>query len=314
MGQTLNSVERLGAPFLSVDEQVFVVPETGSNEVVNDHFKLVVMLHGACLLEVDGGERFRFEPGDILVVPKRCRYRYRPAPGGSLKRVHALRLLLDPACVPPLMPDAGAAPSIDGDDADLAALVRSHLQQIIVAPRERNAPIRSVLADLRAETEQRLLGCRCRVTALCTLVVVHVLRQFIDRASPASRSRQQGRARLVNVTKEYLAKNLSAPVRLAEIARHLDVSPEHLARVFKQETGRTVFEQLEQFRIEQAKTYLLSSDLTVAEVAAQTGFSSTSLFSRNFKRRVGASPLRYRQDRWREAAASRVPGLEPPVA
>jgi AraC-like DNA-binding protein len=74
-----------------------------------------------------------------------------------------------------------------------------------------------------------------------------------------------------------------------------------------------VFEQLEQFRLQQAKTYLLSSDWSVAEIAARTGFSSTSVFSRNFQRRIGASPTRYRQDRWREAALANAPGFEPPA-
>lgn len=305
MGQTLNSVDRLGEPFLSVDEQVFVVPEAGSNEVVNEHFKLVAMLSGVCLLEFDDGSRFRFEPGDMLIVPRLCRYRYRPAPGKSLKRVHALRLLLDPAHVPPLPAEPEREPSDGGDDeACLAALIRRELREVVAIPGERNTAIRAVLAELRSEAEQQLPGRRCRVTALCSLVIVHVLRQLVSPSSPAVAARQQGRARLVNVAKEYLIKNQAAPVRLLAIARHLDVSPEHLARVFKQETGRTVFEQLEQFRIEQAKTFLLSSDLTVAEIASRTGFSSASLFSRNFKRRVGVGPLRYRQERWRREGKS----------
>jgi AraC-like DNA-binding protein len=271
------------------------------------------MLNGSCLLEFDDHRSFAFEPGDILIVPHVCRSRYRPAPGKSLKRVHALRLLLDPAHVPPLSDDLPVEPSESNeDDACLASLVRRHVRQVVLIPAERNAAIRAVLSDLRTETEQELPGRRCRTTALCSLAMVHVIRQLVSQSTPAASSRQQGRARLVNVTKEYLVKNLSEQVRLMAIARHLDVSPEHLARVFKQETGRTIFEQLEQFRIEQAKTFLLSSDLSVAEIASQTGFSSTSLFSRNFKRRVGASPLRYRQDRWRHAAASSSPGLEPP--
>lgn len=314
MGQTLNAVDRLGEPFLHVDEQVFIVPEIGSNEVLNEQFKLVAMLNGECLLEIDGDGCFQFSTGDILIVPKVCRYRYRQASAASSKRVHALRLLFDPAYVPPLGADASPSSPVDDDETSLAPLVRARLRCATVIPREHNLGIRTVLAELRAETEQKLPGRRCRVTALCALVMVHVLRRLAGQFSATAEIRQQGRARLVNVTKEYLVKNYAAPVRLAEIARHLDVSPEHLARVFKQETGRTVFEQLEQFRIEQAKTDLLSSDRSVAEIAASAGFSSTSLFSRNFKRRVGASPLRYRQERWREATESRSPGREPPVA
>jgi transcriptional regulator GlxA family with amidase domain len=112
------------------------------------------------------------------------------------------------------------------------------------------------------------------------------------------------RARLVNMTKEYLFKNLRQSLGLRMIARQFEVSQEHLARVFKQETGRTVFQHLQHLRLEQAKTLLLSSDRSMAEIATDAGYSSLALFSRSFKRHIGTSPLRYRQQRWGEAIPS----------
>ena len=67
---------------------------------------------------------------------------------------------------------------------------------------------------------------------------------------------------------------------------------------FKRETGQTVFHCLQQLRLEKAKTYLIGTDQSITAIAGLTGFSSVALFSRNFKRWVGKSPLQYRQERW----------------
>lgn len=310
MGQTLNAVTGLGEPFLSVDEQVFVVPEVGSHEVINEQFKVVALLRGDCHLDADGYEPVRMARGDVLIIPERCRYRYRSSSRTGI-RIHALRLLLDPQFVPPR--PAGQAVPADGDDsdADIAVLVRDSLRRVAIVPAQRNAAIAGVLGELRDEAERRLPGHRCRITALSTLFMVHLIRQHAASDLADRSAAERSGARLVNIAKEYLLKNLAAPVRLADVARHLDVSAEHLARVFRRETGSTVFEQLEQFRLEQARTYLISSDWSVAEIAARTGYSSASIFSRNFRRRVGASPSRYRQDRWREAALGRVVDGQP---
>lgn len=314
MGQTLNAVTGLGEPFLSIDEQVFVVPEVGSHEVVNEQFKVVALLRGDCHLDVDGYEAVRMARGDVLIVPEICRYRYRPSLAAGGLRVHAVRLLLDPRFVPPRL--AGHSRQVsplgaDGDDASIATLIRERLQSVAVVPAQRNVAIAGVLGELRDEAERELPGHRCRITALCTLLMIHLVRQ-LEVADLADRSEdERSGARLVNIAKEYLLKNLAAPLRLADVARHIDVSAEHLSRIFRRETGHTVFEQLEQFRLDQARTYLISSDWSVAEIAARTGYSSASIFSRNFRRRVGVSPSHYRQARWREAALGRT--AEPPA-
>lgn len=313
MGQTLNAVTGLGEPFFSIDEQVFVVPEVGSHEVVNEQFKVVALLRGDCHLDADGYDPVRIERGDVLIVPEVCRYRYRSPSSQGGMRIHAVRLLLDPRFVPPRPAGQSIPTAASRDDANVSAFVRERLCRVAVVPAQRNVAIAGVLGELREEAERSLPGHRCRITALCSLLMVHLVRQLAatDQADPSQA--QRSGARLVNIAKEYLLKNLAAPLRLADVARHLDVSAEHLARVFRRETGHTVFEQLEQFRLEQARTYLISSDWSVAEIAARTGYSCASIFSRNFRRHVGASPSRYRQDRWREADLGRSPAGQPHV-
>lgn len=301
MGTTLNAIEPLGAPFRSVDEQVFFMPRDGRHEIANQLFKIIVMLEGHCLHQVDDAEPVPFAAGDVIVLPRVCRQRYLATGPRSPRRVHALRLVLDPEAAPAAS-GRRRLPLRGDPESDLTTFIRQHLTETCHLPGAGDETIRRVLTELRQEAEERRPGYRHRATALCGDVAIHVIRRLHRPADANGSNGRRGRAYLVLQAKEYLLKNLAAmEMRLDQVAWHLGVSPEHLARTFRQETGQTVFGYLQQLRLERAKTYLLGSGRSITAIAAETGFSSVALFSRNFKRAVGRSPLAYRQERWEEA-------------
>lgn len=301
MGITLNAVEHLGAPFAVVDEQVFMIPHDRFNEIANTSFKIIFMLQGNCLHQVDDEAAVPFCNGDVLIIPRECRQRYWVDRTQQSHRVHALRLVLDPRVIP-TYPSGHRRTNVPGDiQTDFAVFIRHHLQDVRHLALGQDSTIRRLLADLREEAERRPTGFRFRATALCTALVVQIVRQLTAADHQSASPAEKGRARLVNQTKEYLLKNHARELHLSEVARYLTVTPEHLSRLFKQETGQTVFQYLQHLRLEKSKTLLLSSDLTVSEIARQTGFSSVSLFSRNFRHYVGSSPQKYRKQRWSEA-------------
>jgi len=305
MSHTLNSVDQLGSPFSQVDEQVFVIPEGGYNEVDNKFFKLVCLLDGECWHQIDGGPRARLSAGDVLVIPRLCVQRYWPLTSEGSQRVHALRLICDTALLPPLANDFDPAtdelPGAEESEATLTLFLRRNLSSDQHLPLAHDMPMQTLMADLRREAEERAPGYRFRVTSLCTTLVVSLARLLNRAAERGMTEPHHRRVRLVAQAREYLVKNLDLHQSLAKVAGHLRVSEEHLARVFRQETGKTVFDFLGEIRLEKAKTYLLGSEMNVTEIARQTGFSSVSLFSRNFKRATGTGPLAYRQERWTRA-------------
>ena len=74
----------------------------------------------------------------------------------------------------------------------------------------------------------------------------------------------------------------------------------HFIRIFRATYGRTPHEHLVHCRVERAKA-LLSDGVPVADACYAVGFSSTSSFSRLFKRASGRTPAVFR-----EAALSRL--------
>ena len=83
---------------------------------------------------------------------------------------------------------------------------------------------------------------------------------------------------------------------LDSVAEHFDVSGQTLARRLKKE-GHQFQELKDKVRKSLAVNYLLRSDLSIAEISQQLGFSEDSVFYRNFKKWTGMTPTAYRQNR-----------------
>ncbi len=99
---------------------------------------------------------------------------------------------------------------------------------------------------------------------------------------------------------DHLVSNSRAPFRLDALARHCGVSVSRLAHLFKQQTGATPQQFAERHRLEHAGELLRLTGLSVAEVAAETGYADAFYFSTRFRRHTGHSPLQFRKIRARE--------------
>lgn len=77
------------------------------------------------------------------------------------------------------------------------------------------------------------------------------------------------------------------------IAVQVGVSDDHLTRQFKQVTGISTQEYLRRYRFARAMR-LLQTDLSIAQVAKQSGFRTLSYFSREFSKELGITPSNYR--------------------
>ena len=258
--------------------------------------KLLFFIQAACVQEIDAVGTFPMKAGDICVVPRTCRQHYRRTKIGDSARIHVLKISLRvPALPAPGQPAAKVA--VKGDpEADLTAFVQHHFTEIRHLPAAQDAPMQEIMRAIRREAEEHRPGIRHRVRALCTNLLVHVARRLHERPAVA-KSAGTGQAFVVNQAKEFLRRNFAQPLTLGQIAWHVKLSEEHLARVFRKVTGQTVFDYLRTVRLESAKTLLLDSDRTLTEIAGATGFSTLSLFSRNFSQYVGQNPSTYREQR-----------------
>lgn len=92
----------------------------------------------------------------------------------------------------------------------------------------------------------------------------------------------------------YIGENYMQDLSIPELAKRFFISRSHLSRTFKKITGLTIIEYLNSVRINHAKKLLRSTDLSVLQISAETGFNSVTHFERTFKKTTGCSPSQYR--------------------
>ncbi len=93
--------------------------------------------------------------------------------------------------------------------------------------------------------------------------------------------------------KEWVQLHLDRPIAIGRIASELRVSPEHLSRTFRKQTGMTPQAYFLGIKIVAACDLLRSQTLSIKEVSARLGFGSPTVFSRAFKRSLGMTASRY---------------------
>lgn len=93
----------------------------------------------------------------------------------------------------------------------------------------------------------------------------------------------------------FMEDNYQKPLKLADIAQTAEMSEQHICRLFKKNIKTSPIDYLNQIRINQAKELLSYSDSTIAEIAANVGFSDSSYFSVVFKKYEGISPAEYKK-------------------
>lgn len=98
---------------------------------------------------------------------------------------------------------------------------------------------------------------------------------------------------------QYIQDHLDADLDVERLAHVLHLSPSRLHAVCKSETGLSPMRMVRLRRLEQAARLLVSGDLSLTEIAEQTGFSDAFHLSHAFKKHYGLPPRLYRQRAFR---------------
>jgi AraC family transcriptional regulator len=213
--------------------------------------------------------------GSILLVP-----------AGSLARVrmsgcnNSLHVYLEPGLV--------ARVGAEAFDLDPARLTVPPLDGLDLPH------LRAAMLAVDAELTAGAASGRLATESLANVMAVHLLRHVLAPRQPTPR--RDGvlpRVRLRAVV-AYIEEHLDASPSLDQLAGVARLSAYHFARQFKAATGLPPHQYVISRRVERAKQLLQAGALSLAKVAAQTGFSDQSQFGRHFKRLVGVTPGQFR--------------------
>ena len=117
---------------------------------------------------------------------------------------------------------------------------------------------------------------------------------LFERRMSEKPAEEEGRA--INSITRYLQEHLSEELSLSVLAEEFHLNPQYISQLFKNEIGVNFLAYLTGIRMEKAKKLLLSSSLSVAEVAERSGYADYRVFTKAFKKSEGVTPSQYRRD------------------
>ena len=198
--------------------------------------------------------------------------------------------------------------SADGDLSDWLGisepLTRDAVRQFDACDADHPEPLRHAAAAVSSETylAQRQLFTRIasgsvdpmEVEERALLILVAVLRSAYvasNRGREVAPPRR-GRARrdLVESAKAVMLSRLFENSSVSEVAGDVDVSPYHLCRSFRAETGKTLHAYRRDIRLRTALGLTESYRGSLSALALKAGFYSHSHFATAFRRAFGVSP------------------------
>lgn len=240
--------------------------------------------------EIINGVRYRSQPGSFTFVLPYEVHEIQTDPGSCLKLYNgefAMSLLLDSHG------DAGLRGLLVGEDPPLA----SHVQLTT----EQDAHIHRLLDEIYEEfqgTEQWRVP---MVRAKLTEVLVRFDRLRRSSASTTSspqpldvRKSGSGEKALWSVI-QYIHLHSQDELTLSDVCAAFHLSVSRLSDLFKKHSGQTFLQVLHDVRVRHACGLLVSSEMSMENVALEVGYGSYKTFSRIFKLRKGVTPSEYRK-------------------
>lgn len=129
-----------------------------------------------------------------------------------------------------------------------------------------------------------------------------IITHFIDSSSAYPDAKH---ANTIHRCIRHISTHYAEHLTLEETAGVVSLSPDYLSRIFKQETGTTFNQYLNNIRIVKAKELIRHSALRLTDISQLVGYDDQSYFTKVFKRTTGISPNEYRK-RGKRTDASQV--------
>ncbi len=125
--------------------------------------------------------------------------------------------------------------------------------------------------------------------------VMRMEKSILQMIHGLKKEHQYQNPRIVNQIKQFLDEHYADKITLDELAKRIPISRSYLTILFKQDTGKTVWEYLMDVRMRTAKLLLLDHNLKIYELANQIGYENSEHFSKLFKEYYGVTPKEYRR-------------------
>ena len=261
------------------------VRSAGIYEVINNSAeciaydsRLIYMISGDITVTVDDEKPFHISVGNALYIPAGVRYKLK----GQYLR--AAVITFDPTAersdaterIMPVAPaDFDKAKCLSGDLAPFDKVLFAEDMES-----ERDNFIRMGNIAISAEGEWR-----AELSAMLKLILLKLAETVSQNALPA---------RMVESLDNYIRENCAEEISNTEIGAIFGYHPFYVSRVLKEKKGITLRQYIIAYRLKAAKSMLLTTKKSMAEIAEETGFTDASYFTKTFRAAFGLTPKEFR--------------------
>ena len=100
----------------------------------------------------------------------------------------------------------------------------------------------------------------------------------------------------MKIVLKYIENNYMQKITIADISATVDFSESHFMRYFKETMGTSFVDYLRDYRLTIASRLLTTSDSSILDIAAESGFENLSYFNRVFKQKYSMTPRQFRKE------------------
>ncbi len=121
--------------------------------------------------------------------------------------------------------------------------------------------------------------------------LVEVYKSILDFTAP---NRENSETKYFELISKYLNEHYKEDVMFEDIAEEIGISYSYLRKLVKEETGKSLIDNVNILRIEEVKHLLLYSDLSISQIAQEVGYRNIQSVNRFFKKYEGISPSEFK--------------------
>jgi YesN/AraC family two-component response regulator len=145
-----------------------------------------------------------------------------------------------------------------------------------------NAELKSGIDNITYKTDEEIKAA-AKIMEACTSFIVYKELIIPDNN------------KILESVKSYIENHLSENIEIEQLCDKFDVGRTKLYEIFRKEQKMGISKYILRRRLHKAKKLLKTTELTIAEIANNVGFSDYNYFSRIYKKQYGKSPKHYRK-------------------
>ena len=288
------SLNRASENFIkSIPFKIYSLPDfSGISEHTHDYTQIWYIMKGCCDHWI-GNSSHRLTKGDIFVLPPFVVHEIKVP---ANEEVNIIGCEFSHKFINENLPLGGCEKSSLFDFAYLEPFLVSteHVRPRLHLTGKSQAGVEMLMSEMLQEYTEESKYYELSIKADLLKLLSIVAREY-EKSSNAENTELFDRYR-ENVASaiRYVNENYTGKLNIEDICRMAMMSYSYFSHIFKQITGRTFIEYVNNLRICKAMEILECSNTAISDICFEVGFNDITHFNRIFKKEMGLSPRQYR--------------------